>query len=214
MAAKTLGPQRAAQNWAAQEGPKVSKPVTTPRCHKAVLLSVLSALFLLTGGAMTKAQDFLTPILSRQPQGAMCAGERAIEELSQRPASQSLDDPANLLPIGSINSRSDIRPFLLAGVPADLRRAALRRAWSVDPKIRDFIGLSENSWDFNAAGSMPGFGSLTAEDSCRLLARSMEQKESFHAASSSSAAPDGIDSDECTRRRDATQLTSRNFMPL
>ena len=29
-----------------------------------------------------------------------------------------------------------------------------------DPVIRDFIGLSENSWDFNAPDGIPGFGSL------------------------------------------------------
>ena len=45
-------------------------------------------------------------------------------------------------------------------MPADLTRAALRRAWSADPKIRDFVGLAENAWDFNDPGSIPGFGPL------------------------------------------------------
>jgi hypothetical protein len=92
---------------------------------------------------------------------------------------QSLFDPASLPPIQSIDASSDIRPFLAADVPADLARAALRRAWSADPGIRDFIGLSENSWDFNAAGGVPGFGSLTAEDARRLLARVMEETEAL-----------------------------------
>jgi len=90
---------------------------------------------------------------------------------------QLLLDPASLPPIDSIGAGSDIRPFLSASVPADLTRAALRRAWSVDPAIRDFVGLSENSWDFNALGGVPGFGSLTAEDARRLLARVMGEKE-------------------------------------
>jgi hypothetical protein len=47
----------------------------------------------------------------------------------------------------------------------------------VDPAIRDFVGLSENSWDFNALGGVPGFGSLTAEDARWLLARVMGEKE-------------------------------------
>jgi hypothetical protein len=84
---------------------------------------------------------------------------------------QSPFDPASLPPIESIDAGSDIRPFLNAGVPADLTRAALRRAWSADPAIRDFIGLSENSWDFNAPGAASGFGSLTSEDARRLLSR-------------------------------------------
>jgi hypothetical protein len=50
-------------------------------------------------------------------------------------------------------------------------RWALRRAWADDPAIRDFIGLSENAWDFTAAGGVPGFGPLSVEDAARLLAR-------------------------------------------
>lgn len=158
---------------------------TTLRRLKAVRLLALQALFFLTGGAMTEAQELLAPILSPQPRGATSAGTQAIQELRQRSTTQSPFDTANLLPIGSISAGSDIRPFLSAIVPADLTRAALRRAWSVDPTIRNFIGLSENSWDFNAAGGVPGFGALTAEDSRRLLARVMEEKESLRATASS-----------------------------
>jgi hypothetical protein len=86
-------------------------------------------------------------------------------------------DPENLPPIGSIGVGSDIRAFLAAGVPADVTRAALRRAWSADPAIRDFIGLSENAWDFNAPGGVPGFGALTGEESRRLLERLMGKAE-------------------------------------
>ena len=94
----------------------------------------------------------------------------------------SLFDPASLPPIEAIGAGSDIRPFLAAGVPADLTRAALRRAWSADPAIRHFIGLSENSWDFNAPGGIPGFGSLPEEDARRLLARVMGETEALDPA--------------------------------
>jgi hypothetical protein len=69
-------------------------------------------------------------------------------------------DISKLPPIESINASTDIRAFLSAGVPAHLTRAALRAAWTSDPAIRDYIGLSENSWDFNTPGSMAGFGPL------------------------------------------------------
>jgi hypothetical protein len=83
-------------------------------------------------------------------------------------------DPANLPPIESIGADSDIRSFLQAGVPAELTRAALRSAWTADPAIRGFIGIAENQWDFNDAATIPGFGSLSAEDCARsLLARSL-----------------------------------------
>jgi hypothetical protein len=83
---------------------------------------------------------------------------------------QTSVDPVSLPPIETIGADSDVRAFLAPGVPTDLSRAALRRAWSADPAIRDFVGLSENSWDFTALGGVPGFGSLSAEDARRLLA--------------------------------------------
>jgi Protein of unknown function (DUF3306) len=76
-------------------------------------------------------------------------------------------DLANLPSIDSITARSDVSAFLAPGVPVELTRAALRRAWAVDPAIRDFIGLSENSWDFNAPGAMAGFGPLEMTDELR-----------------------------------------------
>ena len=45
-------------------------------------------------------------------------------------------------------------------MPAELTRAALRRAWVSDPAIRDFIGIAENQWDFNDPEAIPGFVSL------------------------------------------------------
>jgi uncharacterized protein DUF3306 len=80
-------------------------------------------------------------------------------------------DPASLPPIESISANSDIRAFLQARVPPDLSRAALRRAWSTDPAIRDFIGLVENGWDFNDPNGIPGFGPIAAADVAQLLAR-------------------------------------------
>src|SRR6266481_7308429 len=82
-------------------------------------------------------------------------------------SSEAAFDLTKLPPIETITADTDIRAFLAPGVPAELTRAALRRAWAADPKIRDFIGLSENSWDFNAPGAMTGFGSLEMTDELR-----------------------------------------------
>jgi Protein of unknown function (DUF3306) len=79
-------------------------------------------------------------------------------------------DPASLPPIESITAESDIRAFLAAGVPAELTRAALRRVWTSDPKIRDYVGLADYDWDFNAPGSMAGFGPLEGADALRAQA--------------------------------------------
>src|SRR5258708_3672649 len=70
-------------------------------------------------------------------------------------------------PIETITAESDIRAFLAPGVPPELTRAALRRAWAADPKIRDFVGLAGYDWDFNAPGAMAGFGSLGMTDELR-----------------------------------------------
>jgi hypothetical protein len=69
-------------------------------------------------------------------------------------------DPASLPSLDSIGAQTDIRAFLQAGVPNDLKLAALRRAWSADPAIRDFKGLAENDLDFNDPNGIMGFGKL------------------------------------------------------
>jgi len=69
-------------------------------------------------------------------------------------------DPTSLPPIESISATSDISAFLAPGVPDELTRAALRRVWTTDPAIRDFIGLAENQGDFTKPDGVPGFGSL------------------------------------------------------
>ena len=108
-----------------------------------------------------------------QAVGAPHGGESA---LGAPPDARPSDAPAShedarpvpqLPPIESIVAESDVRAFLAPGVPPELTRAALRRAWSADPKIRDFIGLSENSWDFNDPGAMPGFGPLELTEEIR-----------------------------------------------
>src|SRR6187399_1786497 len=77
-------------------------------------------------------------------------------------APKSEFDLTSLPSLDSISAVTDIRAFLKPGVPADLARAALRRAWAADPAIRDFKGLAENDWDFTDPAAMPGFGALPA----------------------------------------------------
>jgi hypothetical protein len=83
---------------------------------------------------------------------------------------------SKLPPIESIDDATDITAFLRKGVPQELTRAALRRAWSADPAIRDFVGLAENAWDFNDPNAMAGFGPLdySAEQVDALVRRIVE----------------------------------------
>jgi hypothetical protein len=76
-------------------------------------------------------------------------------------------DLSTLPPIDSIDAATDVRVFLQKGVPADLTRAALRRAWAADPNIRDFIEVAENQWDFATGSNLPGFGTLNLPEDVR-----------------------------------------------
>jgi hypothetical protein len=87
-------------------------------------------------------------------------------------------DPANLPSIDVIDVDTDIRGFLQRGVPAELTRDALRRAWANDPAIRDFIGIAENQWDFNDPDAIPGFGPLPEGcDVASLLSKALGGRE-------------------------------------
>ena len=89
-------------------------------------------------------------------------------------------DLASLPTLDSITSETSLRAFLNKGVPAELTVAALRCGWSADSAIRDFVGLSENSWDFNAPGGISGFGPLAPENIRKLLAQMIERAEEIH----------------------------------
>jgi hypothetical protein len=78
-------------------------------------------------------------------------------------------DVTTLPPLESISALTDVTAFLQKGVPAELTRAALRRVWTADPAIRDFVGLAENAWDFTDPAAMPGFGPLEATDEVRQM---------------------------------------------
>ena len=78
-------------------------------------------------------------------------------------------DLVDLPSMVSISATTDIRPFLAPGVPRELKLAALRRAWVVDPRIRDFRGLQENGWDFDNPSEIPGFGTLEPRADTRIL---------------------------------------------
>jgi hypothetical protein len=101
----------------------------------------------------------------KAPQDAAAPPRPPAEPKGEAPVGPAVQLPA----LDSITAETDIRPFLAPGVPEALRRAALRRAWSADPAIRDFVGLAENSWDFTAPEGVPGFGPLSAEEVQRLL---------------------------------------------
>src|SRR3569832_2213800 len=86
-------------------------------------------------------------------------------------AAEPAFDLSKLPSLDQIAGDTDMSMFMKPGVPAALRHAALRRAWTSDPAIRDFRGLQETDWDFNAPDDVPGFGTFKSEDEIKALAQ-------------------------------------------
>jgi len=136
---------------------------------------------------MSDLEDSVRDFLQRWSRRKRAAEYRAPDDADSSPEDKEADtnamaqgeanlpafDPATLPPIESITATSDIRVFLAPGVPEELTRAALRRAWVVDPTIRDFIGIAENQWDFTKPDSVPGFGSLELTPELRRMVASL-----------------------------------------
>lgn len=176
---------------------------------------------------MSEPKNFLTRWSRRKldsvgQQDAVAQGENTPPQ-SPRPETENLPaatesvaaaaqfDPATLPPIESIGADTDLLPFLQAGVPPALTRAALRRAWTADPAIRDFIGLSENAWDFNAPNGVPGFGTLATEEIRRLASRFFaENSDSLGPAKDSHSDPDCALSAEIPSEREESKLDRRH----
>jgi hypothetical protein len=135
---------------------------------------------------MSGNEDFLSRWSRRKRSAEESAqtAEPLAAKLSPQPASgvekseqsdEAEFDLSTLPSLDSITSGTDMSVFMQKGVPLDLTRAALRRAWSADPTIRDFIGLAENAWDFNDPNAMHGFGPLdhSPEEVRQMLAHVM-----------------------------------------
>jgi hypothetical protein len=108
-----------------------------------------------------------TPEAARVVRTADAAGKASADQPAQAGPPQPAFDLTRLPSLDTIAAGTDLRAFLAPGVPADLTRAALRRAWAADPAIRDFVGLAEYDWDFNTPGAAPGFGPLEMTEDLR-----------------------------------------------
>jgi hypothetical protein len=74
--------------------------------------------------------------------------------------------PPRLPALEDIRTRDDVAAFLREGVPSELRLAALRRAWRLDPAIATHSPLVDYDWNVNA----PGYGRLRpTDDPARLI---------------------------------------------
>lgn len=108
-------------------------------------------------------------------------------EVAAEPAAPAPDVPAepeadpellaSLPRLEDITATTDIKVFLQKGVPAALRNAALRRAWSADPIISTYEDPARDYfWDWNAPGGVPGGGGLLDPERVAKMARDIGGK--------------------------------------
>jgi hypothetical protein len=107
------------------------------------------------------------------------------------PAALTDEEVAALPRIETLTAETDITAFMRAGVPAALRKAALRRAWIVDPTIRDFVGHARDyDYDWNVPGGVPGREPLSGEEVAAMARRMLgEPAPAADAAQDVPAAP-------------------------
>lgn len=89
------------------------------------------------------------------------AGE-APEASAKEPAEPPFD-LSRLPGLDDITAETNLSDFMRKEVPAALRNAALKRAWALDPAIRDYVNPArEYAFDWNTPGGVPGNGPLEA----------------------------------------------------
>lgn len=117
-----------------------------------------------------------------QPEAKPAAAPVAIENV-ESPGSNAAPvedavpefDLSTLPKLEELTASTDISAFLRKGVPEQLRNAALRRSWALDPAIRNYVSPAlEYAYDWNAPGGVPGGGELGAGvDVARLVSQIM-----------------------------------------
>ena len=111
------------------------------------------------------------PAFDAAPEPA--AAEQGSGSATPTEAELSPEEVAELPSLEELTADTDISVFLRKSVPALLSNAALRRMWSLDPKIRDFVGDARDyAYDWNTPGGVPGYGPLpSTEEVARMAAR-------------------------------------------
>jgi len=88
-------------------------------------------------------------------------------------------DLSSLPKLEDLTAMTDIRMFLQKGVPESLRNAALRKAWALDPAIRNYVSPAlEYAYDWNTPGGVPGSSEIgIGMDVARLVSQIMGSDE-------------------------------------
>jgi hypothetical protein len=102
-------------------------------------------------------------------------------------------DLSSLPKLEDMTATTDITGFLRQGVPEQLRNAALRKSWALDPAIRNYVNPAlDYAYDWNTPGGVPGSSEIGAGvDVARLVSQIMGDGEPPEAAVAPEKAPAG-----------------------
>lgn len=91
-------------------------------------------------------------------------------------------DLTKLPGLDQITGQTSLTDFMRKEVPAALRNAALKKAWALDPTIRDYVNPAmEYAYDWNAPGGVPGNGPIdTAIETLREMVASVQSAPMDH----------------------------------
>ena len=100
-------------------------------------------------------------------------------EIAAAPAAEPVPVPefdlSSLPSLDALTGETDVTAFLRKGVPEQLRNAALRKSWALDPAVRNYINPAlDYAYDWNTPGGVPGNGELGAGiDVARMVSQIM-----------------------------------------
>src|SRR6267154_3713317 len=102
-------------------------------------------------------------------------------------------DLSSLPSLDELTPETDITAFLRKGVPEQLRNAALRKSWALDPAIRNYVNPAlDYAYDWNTPGGVPGSSEIgSGMDVARLVSQIMGTGESVLERTAPSAEPGG-----------------------
>jgi hypothetical protein len=93
---------------------------------------------------------------ARQPEPDAAVADKVADVAAAADAEPEFD-LASLPKLEDMTSTTDITGFLRKGVPEQLRNAALRKSWALDPAIRNYVNPAlEYAYDWNTPGGVPG----------------------------------------------------------
>jgi hypothetical protein len=100
------------------------------------------------------------------------------EQQAAEPSTASGDaelpfDLESLPKLEELTKDTDMTVFFRKGVPESIRNAALRKAWALDPAIRNYVNPAlDYAYDWNTPGGVPGAGELApGTDIARMVAQ-------------------------------------------